>query len=499
LYGEGNSTILRGGPALTGSPQIIGLLNVNGWYIHDLQIDGNSNNQAGIQYSDGIVLWNSNNSTIQQVYVHNNKNMGIDTEKSSSVKILNNHIKTSGANGIQVTAGSNILIQGNTEDGSSDVGISISGDNAASGSGPITNVVCTANTIEHLNLGVSPYGSNAAIGIQIGDNGFATHVIVSQNQIYGPGYVGIGSLPGFGTNVDILISANQVNGTTNEAITGTSTTNLSIEDNVMDDAGYNVILIASTVTGVSVSGNYISASSPAVGISVQNPQALVEGNNVEGENLAISASGQQTNIVGNTIVGAHYLAVLLDSGSDDSSLVGNHVYTSLAYETAIQVNSKDDTVSNNRVYGGGGNDGAISITNTAVGTFVTDNDLRNNTTPISDNGINTVITGNVGYNPLGHITNPFTTSNTLVDSGTTSTMPNGTTITNWESPKTISILISSPFTTGHTFVLKIDGTQIVSTSAPTAQVVPYIFTLQPGETLYCQYPTGDITVSVSGQ
>jgi hypothetical protein len=208
----------------------------------------------------------------------------------------------------------------------------------------------------------------------------------------------------------------------------------------MDDAGYNVILVASTVIGVSVSSNHIIASSPAVGINVQNSQALVEGNNVEGENLAIWASGQQTNITTNTIVGSHYLAVLLGSGSDGSLLAGNHVSTSLAYETAIQVNSKDDTVSTNQIYGEGGNDGAISIGSTAVGTYVTDNDLRNDTTPISDNGISTEITGNLGYNPVGGITNPFTASNTLVDSGTTSTMPNATTITNWESPKTISIL-----------------------------------------------------------
>lgn len=498
LYGEGNSTILRGGPAITGSPQVIGVIDANGWYIHDLQIDGNSNNQRGTKFSDGIVLWNSNNSTIQQVFVHDDKGFGIDIERGVADKILYNHIVDSDANGIIVDGGSNYLIQGNTEDGSSDVGISISGTNRFSGSLPISNVICTGNTVENPSLGVSPFGSNAAIGIQIGDNGVANHITVSGNQLYG-GVVGIGSLPSGGTNLDILISMNQINATTNQAIIGLATTNLSIEGNVLDNPGVTGILIGPTVADLSVSHNHISAAT-AVAIDIFTPKALVEDNYVEGGSTGIRATGQQTAIVGNTVSDPTYAGIVLASGSDETLVVSNYVYTSIAYHNGIYVNSKDDTLSDNRFYGGVANVGGVSISSSALGTFVTDNDIRNNTFPISDSGINTVITGNAGYNPLGNIGSAFVSSSKMIlDGGGSSTPVNATTMTVWESPKIISVLISSAFTTGHTFVLQIDGTQIVSTSAPAAQIIPYIFTLQPGETFYCQYQAGKVTFVVSGQ
>jgi hypothetical protein len=347
-------------------------------------------------------------------------------------------------------------------------------------------------------LGVSPFGSNAAIGIQIGDNGVANHIIVSENQLYG-GLVGIGSLPSLGTNLDILISSNQINATTNQAIIGLATTNLSIEGNVLDNPGVTGILIGSNVTDVSVSHNHISAAT-AVAIDIITPKALVEDNYVEAGSTGIQAAGQHTAIVGNVVSDPTYAGIALSSGSDYSLVVSNYVYTSIAYHNGMYVNSKDDTVSDNRFYGGVANVGGISISSSALGTIVTDNDIRNNTFPISDSGINTAITGNPGYNPLGKIGDAFVSSTkTVLDGGGSSTPVNATTMTVWESPKTISVLISSAFTTGHTFVLQIDGTQIASTSAPAAQIIPYIFILQPGETFYCQYQTGKVTFVVSGQ
>jgi len=491
LFGQGNSTILRGGTELSGNFELIGVLNAKNWYIHDLQVDGNAEHQTRSGFTSGILLWNCDYSRIQNVFVHDNKDMGIDTEKSASISILNSYVKNSYANGIEVTAGSNILIQGNTVVGSSDVGISISGDNVASGSGPITNVICTGNTIERFNLGISPYGSNAAIGLDIGDNGFSTHVLASGNRIYGSGNDGVEVNPGLGTNLDITVSNNQISATSLQGIYGTRTTHLLIVGNLIDDSGNEAILTTSSVTGLSVSDNYMNATTNT-GIYIQNANALVNGNSVQNSHVGIWTTGPYTNIVNNTVLG--FYGVSLDTGSNNTSMTGNYVH---ATYQAITVASSDDVVSNNRIYPAA--IAAIVINAGTVGTVVTGNDVRNTTYPIQDNGGRTEITDNAGYNPVGEVRQPFVySSETILDSGGSTFSANATTMTVWESPKTISVLISSAFTPGHTFILKIDGTRIASISDPSVQPTPYVFTLQPGQTFYCQYEAGKVTFVVSG-
>jgi parallel beta-helix repeat protein len=492
LFGEGDSTILKGGTGLSGTFELIAVANARDWYIHDLQVDGNAEQQSNSVYCSGILLWNTDNSTIQNVVVHDNKNVGIDTEKSTSINILNNYVKDSYANGIEVTAGSNLLIQGNTVDGSSDVGISISGDNAISGGDPVTNVICTGNIIYHLNLGLSPYHSNAAVGIDIGDNGFATHVIASENQIHGPGQDGVEVNPGLGTDADITVSNNQVGNESLQGVYGTLTSELLITSNLVQNSGAEGILTTSSVTGLSVSNNSVNATSN-IGIYIQTPNALVNDNNVQVAHRAILTTGLNTDIVGNVILGSY--GISLDTGSNASQAIGNYVH---ATDQGITVSSSDDTVSNNRIYPAA--IGAIVIAGGAVGTVVNGNDVRDITYPMRDSGTNTVITSNAGYNPLGRINAPFVSSSkTILDGGGSSFPVNATTMTVWESPKTISVLISSSFTTGHTFVLQIDGTQIVSANAPVAEERPYVFKLQPGQTFYCQYQAGMVTFAVSGE
>jgi hypothetical protein len=63
LCGEGPSTVLKAARNLNGT--IIGILNVNNWYIHDLQVDGNQGYQTGGGVSpqlNGITLFNTTNA-----------------------------------------------------------------------------------------------------------------------------------------------------------------------------------------------------------------------------------------------------------------------------------------------------------------------------------------------------------------------------------------------------------------------------------------------------
>jgi len=129
LYGEGSSTILNAGTNMNGA--VIGVLNANNWYIHDLQINGNRASQSGSggapPYLNGIWIINSANTTIEHCYVHDTKTVGIYLVSGNSDAILYNNVVNNNANGIQVGWSTNDLIQGNTVNGASDVGISISG------------------------------------------------------------------------------------------------------------------------------------------------------------------------------------------------------------------------------------------------------------------------------------------------------------------------------------------------------------------------------------
>ncbi len=109
--------------------------------------------------------------------------------------------------------------------------------------------------------------------------------------------------------------------------------------------------------------------------------------------------------------------------------------------------------------------------------------------------------GNGNYNPQGSITNAFyTTTNVIIDGGGNSATPtNMTAMTVVGSPKMISVTIGSAWTSTHTLVIKIDGTQVVSLKAAISAGTVYTFTLAPGETFYIQYQTSEATFVVSGE
>ncbi|MGP8070518.1 MAG: right-handed parallel beta-helix repeat-containing protein [Candidatus Bathyarchaeia archaeon] len=517
LYGEGNSTILTAGANLNGV--IIGAANVEGWDIHDLQVDGNRAKQSASGATPGpgltgIELYNVLYSKVDRCYVHNNKTYGIYVSGSSD-SVTGSYFVSNLSNNVEIdagpTAGSSFVIQNNIVDGSSDVGISLSG---YSSTVYISDVICTDNIIRHANLGIDPWGENSGVGIAVGDTGPARNVTVSENQVYGAKIAVLsGGRSASEPDLDVQISDNQLQSPTDYGIQVILTTSAIIQGNVIDAPGSMGIITDPTDLDISLSGNHISNASQ---YSIDNaaPYALIEDNHFDGgPNYGTTHSGiytdaAYTTMIGNIFVGAYlsYVAIQLESGSDHSVVSNNTIYAT-SNRGCIYVVSTGDTVSGNKVYG---STVGIGVSSTASGTFVVGNDLAGNTYPISGSSTpyssgpitatGVVIENNAGYNPLGNIAIPFTSSDLIVDSGgTSSTLPNATTITNTQSPKTISILISSPFRADHTFVLKVGGVQWSSVTAPSAQVVPFTFTLQPGENFYCQYETGDITDSVSGQ
>jgi parallel beta-helix repeat protein len=256
LYGADNSTILQAAANLNGG--IIGLSGVNGWYIHDLEINGNAASQslggASSPYQTGIGTDESSNDVIEHCYIVNEKTYGIYFQGGSSDQVLYNEVADSWANGIILYGTSNSLVEGNTVNGASDVGISISGTSSSSTS--IENVTATENSVYNIDLGESPFGANSRVGIMVGDNGADEDITVSANQVFNGG---ICIDPYSGTNVNILVSGNTIYPTDGDNIYATDTSGLTISNNVITvTAGYTAIYIDVGVTGLVETNNTIN-------------------------------------------------------------------------------------------------------------------------------------------------------------------------------------------------------------------------------------------------
>jgi parallel beta-helix repeat protein len=256
LYGADNATVLEAGTNLNGG--IIGLANVNGWYIHDLEINGNAASQslggASSPYQTGIGTDVSSNDVIAHCYILNEKTYGIYFQGGSDDTILNNTVVDSWANGIILYGTSNSLVEGNTVNGVSDVGISISGTGSSSSS--IENVLTTGNTVSNTNLHESPFGADSDVGIMVGDNGADQNITVSNNQVL---YGGICIDPGSGTNLDIYVLSNTIYPTNGSNIYAEQTNGLTIQYNVITTgAGEQAMAIGGGVSNLVDTPNTIN-------------------------------------------------------------------------------------------------------------------------------------------------------------------------------------------------------------------------------------------------
>jgi len=499
LHGEGNSTILKAGVNLNG--EIIGGLNANSWNIHDLQIDGNRANQNGACSTNSCngIYWIGNAITIQRVYEHDAKTDGIVTHGNDN-QVLFNWAVNNDADGIlfEGGVGSGGLVQGNTVDGASDVGVSMSGQ---TGPTPLYDALCTENTIRNVNLGISPYGGNTGLGIDIGDDGLAINVTASLNQISNTAFAGI-DVSGGTFNRNIIVSQNQLHATGTYSILADHTIGLTMDDNFIDPVTGSGIHVDSFSRNVKILGNTIQKLT-GDSIYVFAPYTLISGNFVQGGGL-LYANGAGIQVIGNTLLNSTSgLGVELDTACSNCQVKDNFIKAALTcgyagmFDNGTSATIEGNTIT--RIVG-------IMLGVNSIGAYITGNDLRNSTYPISaascsnsaPTATNLVILNNLGYNSLGHIASPFVSSgNYILDSGGASTPVNKTAMTVWESPKTIMV-VTGNYTAAYTLVIQIDGTQVISINSPSANS-RYSFELQPGETFYCQYHTSQTTFVVSGQ
>lgn len=529
LAGEGNSTILMASSNL--DADVIGFYNLNGgiggWYIHDLQIDGNRANQnsggGSAPYLDGVWAWDGSNTVVEHVYVHDCKTDGIDVY-GTNPQILNNWVVNNDANGITLDGPSTGgVVAANAVNGASDVGITLNGNPPA-----LTDANVYGNVIMNVNLGVSPFGVNSGVGIQLGDTGSVSQAIVANNVITNTAGAGIASGPGTVSeiNYDITIEGNSIHHSGSYGIYMKQTTSVLTEDNLIG-----------TTTGIWASGDGIyldttTSSAVMVGNQIYNPSGscvylkdayfTLQGNYClenSGNTAIYTTNADHSTISDNTIISNSALMFL--SGSY-ISVSGNTMNETGSGGTGVNVVSNYDALTGNTLYGTGGSSySAIWISGSRnvvsantmnnwngcvieIGSSGTGNEVIGNSLPswtCGDNGSGTIIEDNAGYNPQGHMSTPFDNTKDVVadqamDSGS-STPNNRTTMTVVESPKLIMV-VTGTYTAAYTLVIQIDGSQVVSITNPASNLV-YSFTLHPGQTFYCQYHTAQTTFVVSGE
>lgn len=516
LYGEGNSTVLSAGTNMNGA--VIGTLNVNNWYVHDLQVNGNRVAQSGsggsAPYLVGIELYNSNNDVIERCYVHDSKTYGIQVYGTAD-RILNNYVVNNNANGIIVYGGSDYNVEGNTVDGASDVGISVSGQDSTHF---INGTIVSDNIVKNINLGVSPFGVNSGVGIYVADNAPAYGTIVSNNNIYNVGYaIWIDS-----GATDTIVEGNYIH-----SFTGHPAVEL---------AGAGVLFQANLVNGIASSPTSSALAidySPATGVSVIGNQflnipgggnSIVEFSNIAGlkfeGNLIYNSGSEPLHLVGvsKSIISGNVFDTVTSqwgqfmslsdgtAGSTDNQIIGNQFVT-----TGSAGIKNEGIYMKGNTFGSSRNIIKDNVFNwltypidiassTCTDNVIEGNTFTNNThtASASDSGIRTIFRNNLGYNPVGNIGSPFVSSGDyILDSGGAATPVNATAMTVYQSPKLIMV-VTGTYTTAYTLVIQIDGTQVISINNPAANLV-FSFQLQPGETFYCQYHTSQTTFVVSGQ
>jgi parallel beta-helix repeat protein len=516
LVGEGNSTILEAGSNLNAG--VIGIDDVSGWDIEDLQINGNAVHQSdsGASNPNLTCLWATNGArnTVEHVYMHDCKTYGIEFQGVSQPLIAYNQVQNAYANGIMVNGPGAItstfvmgaVIIGNTVTQTSDIGIDLSGswDSAEL----TTDFTVEGNTIMEANQGISPYdpGNFHGVGIYLGDLGPVSHIALTGNLV-DTAYAGIEA-----TSVpvhDVTISGNILyNCEYGIYFEGAGVYGTSIESNVVNGAnnGGSGAIFQPPLYGLNFIGNIIenqTGSGYAVYLNVN--EAVISGNtfnNTARGLTLVSASN-------NTVTGNEF---------NDAAMIGGYI-SSVSVTGDYNVFSQNVIVVNNpstesgfaiggayNVFTGNIVDGSYQgfyIGVGSVGNEIYGNIVRDSFHPIDDHGMQTTILGNLGYNPQGHLSTPFDdTTNTIVEQSmnSLSTSPNNaTTMTDWESPKLISIYVGSGWTSSHTLVLKIDGTTYVSTNSPTANSLLWSGILQPGQSFYIQYQASEATFEVESE
>jgi parallel beta-helix repeat protein len=315
LYGDSNSsTVLKLADGMNDS--VLNFESASNMSIHDLQIDGNRMNQSQSGGSpaisgEGITAWHVNGLTIENCYIHDCRDFGINLASNSNVNVLNNQVYNCDANGITVGnmgEGSGTLVSGNTVNGASDVGIT-----AVDG----VDVTVDGNTVMNVNMDRSPWGNQSHVGLMAEGDTFSQNCRYTNNNIMNCGD-GIASTPYVASpqlNKGIVFDSNKVSNCLRAAYVN-NTEDVAITNNMFDGIAkapqsprMGVLRLGPKVTTATITGNqflnvgdYVQAGAV---IQLLSPSGTFSNNVVNtdgGKYPAISAPNSGWTIANNTIL-----------------------------------------------------------------------------------------------------------------------------------------------------------------------------------------------------
>jgi len=419
ITGEGNATVLTAETNLNHA--MIGTNGVSGWYIHNLQINGNrakQNASAGSPpYLMCVLFYGGNSMTVSNLYVHDCKTDGIWVGYSSYDTIESNLVVNSNSNGITLNSAKYGRIFDNTVNGSSDIGIDVSGGST----GFSQDNIVRGNQVLNGNLDVSPFpGANSGWGIAVGDTGYANESIISQNIVDGAKY-GLVSVPGNHTDYAVSFLDNTVDNSESLAI-AENTSGLVLTGNQF--VTYNHGLdIRGSVYNVTITDNEFSGIPGAGAIDIlfygPNRWITIAANTFvdDSTELAIDLVSSQHFTIDNNLfndaTSGSGAAIKLENSDQYGEVIGNDFYQQY---NAIYFNTVTGniTVANNTfdqvsyaIYGYAPSDYLTVIGN--VYTKARGGNLVYNTHYL---GNHTRIMDNEGYNPIGPVTNFLLTGGT---------------------------------------------------------------------------------------
>lgn len=385
---------------------------------------------------------------------------------------------------MQFNAGNNITIVDNTISGGG-FGLSINGCN---------NSLILRNTISNANVNnidingegwptPSQTDSYGSYGILVEDNysfnassdciafDTVTQSTISNNYVEGAKRYGIIAGGKTGSN-STIISNNQIYSSWSNGIT-LSGTNSKIKNNTVDgvlgggsqDPSADGIFVTDNSTGSIIEENQISnVASDGIQIApFHNNYITITKNNIENcanQGINCNLGVSYLNITNNTITNVPNNAGIIFAGSN-SIIMSNFINRTVTGISA-NIGSNNSTISSNYISSSSWAGIYVQNNNTVVNNNTVINSIKGmqawdsfNTTIDNNNfsgctislqvvgeggsrGLYLSISNNLGYNPLGSISNAVY-GEFICDGGGSGSFKSGTTYTNWGSPKILDI------------------------------------------------------------
>jgi hypothetical protein len=521
--GQGRASLFLLGNSFTSDAfQISG----SNWVFRDFELDGQLNQGTSNKLS-GIVT-TGNNETFTGLYILRTDTCGIKPEGNQSIvegnfisgqpndnlcfntayathrdytnrfgatianNILDDHLGTK--NCLSIDGISNVSVTGNTCWVGTGHGIGLE---QPSGEGTNLHVTITGNTI------ISTHGDGIDVYASVSGIESADYITITGDTIDLPSSSSAGIPIDVHSGAFIDIVGNLLNGGLDGlVIRGDSTTHdISIKDNTVRDPYYQGIVLLSGTGRMSVVGNSLYS----VGSGSYAIYTYVTGTLIEGNQIGIVDSSNGIRARGN------------GGNANDVSIIGNHITGRISTSgNAIDIYGGsrgliEDNYINGTVNGIVLERGVYRFT--VMGNFLSNlgsgiygiyeksgdyNYITNNYftgtigSKVVVKGNHTLVTGNIGYNPIGKVTSFIYAGGTaagdgtyISPQGTSSTVVASTTYTMTTAPCLIVITA-----VGTAETISIEG------GAPFTAAVGQTFYLTPGETINFGAFTGNPTEQV---